>query len=214
LQPRARHAAIFLAIASALVAGEVLLLSPLESGIVAELNKLRLKPPAYAAVLAARRPYYDGKFLRVPGHMDMLTEEGVRPLDDAVKLLETMHGDVGQLTASSGLSRAAADQVHDTGAAGAVGHQGSDGSTFAKRIARYGKWSGDVAESITFGGETPEDVVAQMLVDDGVDGRGHRYAALDTRWRFVGVACGPHAQYKTMCVLDFASDFKERSGAK
>jgi uncharacterized protein YkwD len=49
----------------------------------------------------------------------------------------------------------------------------------------------------------------QLLVDDGVSDRGHRRNLLDPRWHYVGVACGSHYRYQTMCVLDFAVQFQD-----
>ena len=48
------------------------------------------------------------------------------------------------------------------------------------------------------------------LIDDGVANRGHRKSLLDPRWRYVGIACGLHARYRTVCVMDFASSYKAR----
>jgi uncharacterized protein YkwD len=50
----------------------------------------------------------------------------------------------------------------------------------------------------------------ELLIDDGVKGRGHRMNLLDPAARFLGVGCGPHSICGTMCVLDFAIDFPER----
>ena len=50
----------------------------------------------------------------------------------------------------------------------------------------------------------------ELLIDDGVKGRGHRLNLLNPTSRFLGVGCGPHALHGTMCVLDFAIEFSER----
>ena len=48
-----------------------------------------------------------------------------------------------------------------------------------------------------------------QLVDYGVEDRGHRQNLLNPAWRYVGIACGPHTVYGTMCVMDFAASYRD-----
>ncbi len=172
-------------------------LSPLERGVLNEIDLLRANPAAYAGVLRQWRPdVHDGG-------------ESVRALDEAIGELQSMRGGLSRLSLSSGLSRAARDQVRDTGSRGLVGHTGSDGSTFRKRIERYGVWSGSIAENIVYGPDMAREAVIQMVVDAGVEGRGHRRTLLNPAWHYVGIACGRHAVYGTMCVMDFAASYRD-----
>jgi uncharacterized protein YkwD len=75
---------------------------------------------------------------------------------------------------SQGLSQAARDLAFDIGPSGQVSHQGSDYSTMADRMERYGKWESIIAENISFTEKTGKDIVLQFIVDDGNFGRGHR----------------------------------------
>jgi uncharacterized protein YkwD len=161
-------------------------------------------------MLRQQRQHYRGKLLETPGQPDLLTQEGVRPVDEAIEALQSMHADLGRVALSAGLSRAAADHVLDTGRRGLTGHEGADGSDFMKRIARYGTWSGEIGEDISIGAREAREVIVDLLIDDGVANRGHRKSLLDPRWRYVGIACGPHARYGIMCVMDFASSYQAR----
>ena len=185
-------------------------LPPLESGILADLNQLRTDPASYVPILQQRRRQYRGKLLERPGEPDLLTEEGVRPLDEAIRALRSLHADIGRVALSAGLSRAAMEHVRDTGELGLVGHAGADGSAFEKRIEHAGTWSGEIGEVISYGARDARDVILGLLVDDGVADRGHRTSVVNPRWRFVGIACGIHARYGIMCVIDFASNFQDR----
>jgi uncharacterized protein YkwD len=63
-----------------------------------------------------------------------------------------------------------------------IGHEGSDGSTIATRVSRYGTWRGAIAESIPYGTDLAREIVIQLLVDDGVPGRGHRKNILENQF--------------------------------
>jgi hypothetical protein len=177
----------------------------LEPGILAALNQLRADPSSYVAVLREQRPFYRGDLLEIPGQPDLRTREGVRPLDEAIAALRLMHANLGRVALSAGLSRAAADHVIETGRRGLMGH-----GDFGKRIERYGTWLGGIGEDISYGPREGREIIVNLLIDDGVADRGHRRSLLDPRWRYVGIACGFHARYGTMCVMDFASNFEER----
>lgn len=182
--------------------------SALEAAVLDEMNAMRANPPAYAAKLARLRPYYDGTMLRVPGEPAVLTAEGVDALDEAIAILRRT-GRRPALAWSAGLAQAARDHADDLGRHGHVGHAGSDGSTPDRRASRHGKWHAIVAENITFGSMTAEDVVIDLLVDDGVSDRGHRDVLLDRTLHVAGVACGPHPGYRRTCVIDYAGSFDD-----
>lgn len=55
-----------------------------------------------------------------------------------------------------------------------------------------------------YGSDDPTDIVAQLLIDDGVPSRGHRKNILNKEFKIVGVAFGPHTKFKNMTVQNFA----------
>jgi uncharacterized protein YkwD len=175
-------------------------LPPLERGIFDEINRLRASPSDYASLV---------KKWRIPDETSFSNEDGVRVLDEAVSELQAIRLDRGELILSRGLSRSAADHVRDSGGRGLVGHTGPDGSSFQARIERYGAWSGSSAENIAYGLKDPRELVIALLVDYGVKDRGHRKNLLNPFWHYVGIACGPHTVFGTMCVIDFAASYRD-----
>ena len=98
--------------------------------------------------------------------------------------------------------------VKDQSKTGHTGHQGSDHSTMRDRIERYGTWEKRIAENIAYGGNTAQQIVIYLLIDDGVRDRGHRKNFLNPDFNKVGVATGSHPGYGLMSVIDLAGGFK------
>jgi uncharacterized protein YkwD len=105
---------------------------------------------------------------------------------------------------NQGLALAALDQVAWQGPRGEVGHRGEGGSSPFDRVARHGVRPRLSGEVIDYGADGLQAVI-DLIVDDGVASRGHRHNILNPNFRQVGIAIGPHRQYGTMCVIDFAS---------
>jgi uncharacterized protein YkwD len=183
--------------------------SALERGILKEINFARTEPKTYASLLEARRRYYHGGLLRRPGQVPLRVQEGVAALEEAIRFLRRQRA-APRLALSEGLTRAGADHVRDTGPRGILGHTGSDGSSVAERASRHGIWHGAVGENIAYGLSEAREVVVALIVDDGVSGRGHRRNLFDPRYGAAGVACGPHRDYRAVCIVTFAASFSER----
>jgi uncharacterized protein YkwD len=187
-------------------------LSSVEQSVLDEINLARTNPSAYADILAQRRQYFQGNLLKLPGQVNRITNEGVAALDEAISVLRST-SPLPALSPSQGLSLGAKDHVNDTGSKGIVGHTGSDGSDPAQRVDRYGTVQGGWGENIDYGASTGREIVIDLIVDDGVSSRGHRANILDNSWTEAGVSVGSHAQYGTMAVIDFASQYKEASAS-
>ncbi|HET7425342.1 MAG TPA: CAP domain-containing protein [Gemmatimonadales bacterium] len=183
--------------------------SALAREIAEETNRLRRDPPSYAPYLEAMLPRFDGFVLERPGRAFLRTEEGAPAVEEAISALRAAKP-APPLQWSAGLARAAGDHVRDQGPIGGTEHQGTDGSDPARRMERYGQWGGAVAENIAYGENPARDVVLQLVIDDGVPGRGHRDALLEADWGISGVACGRHRDYGQICVMDYAVRYVER----
>jgi uncharacterized protein YkwD len=181
--------------------------------LLAEVNRVRTQPGAYADGLAARRSaYQNDKTLALPAQPLLQTQEGVSALDEAVSVLRTVSEPLPPLTADEGLAAAAKALADDQARTGGTGHTGSDGSTLAERLARYGQFQGQAGENLAYGPTRAAEVVFSWVVDDGVADRGHRQNLLNPAFRLAGAATAPHPQGGSVCVMAFAQQFETKPG--
>jgi hypothetical protein len=173
--------------------------SRFEAGVLAELNRFRSDPARYTEFLRDYRPRFQGKLLLAAedDEIDIMTHEGVAAVDEAIRDLRR-ENPLPELEWSDPLARAAADHVAVQSRSGAVGHYTRGSGPGERMRARGG--GPYVNEVITYGHHTPAGVVDQLLIDDGVPGRGHRHSLLRATHRYAGVACGTHRVHRTMCV--------------
>jgi uncharacterized protein YkwD len=165
------------------------------TAVIRELNLARQNPNLYATFVAESRPFH-------------MIEHG-RAVDEAVRFLKKTRP-LQPLTLSSGMSRAAADHCAEQ-VDGQLGHDGSRRSTPGDRISRYGSWSATWGENISYSRQSAREVVLALIIDDGIRSRGHRKNIFNPKFNYAGAAFGPHARYRTVCTIDFAGGYAERS---
>jgi Cysteine-rich secretory protein family len=173
--------------------------SGIEADILEEVNFLRTSPDSYVGELEEYERRFDGRVAFGEGNEpDFTTHEGPRPVIEAVRELR-MARPMGEMWHSDVLAQAAADHVRFQGASGQMGHI-SDGKRPGDRVkARGGNIY--VGEVIVYGVYSSRNAVRQLVVDDGVPGRGHRKLLLTASYRYAGVACGSHRNWRNMCVI-------------
>lgn len=180
----------------------------LDKAVFEEINLARTDPKRYAVILKEARKHYSGKKLSLQGRI-FETVEGTAAVNEAITFLNSQNP-LPPLEWSDFLRKAAADHVNDQGPTKSTGHSGTDRSTTKKRIERYATWSGSIGENINYSFTDPRWVVIQLIVDDGVPARGHRKNIFSFTFKKAGVACGPHAGFGSMCVIDFAQDVTKK----
>jgi len=140
--------------------------------VIREINIARKNPALYATYVQELRSRYDGGFVFLPGGMTWRMKEGLGAIDEAVRFLRASRPEQ-PLTLSPGMCLAAADHCADQ-VGGRTGHRGSDQSTPADRLSRYGIWAGLWGENIAYGKTTARAIVLTLIIDDGRPGRPHR----------------------------------------
>lgn len=182
-------------------------LSDVEKDVILELNKARTNPKKWAELyIRPRLDWFQGSpwgnnYYLPPGTTTYIgTSEGKRSFEECIADM-SRRAAMQPLAVSEALCSAARDHVRDAGSKGMSGHQGSDGSSPSQRAKRYGLYG--CGENISYGWFSAKEILIQLLVDDGVPGRGHRRNCFDTRYTIVGTSVGQHTRHGVMCVMDF-----------
>jgi uncharacterized protein YkwD len=181
--------------------------------VLDEINAARADPHGYAQYLRQYLTSFHGRLSQEPGRIPVRTQEGAAAVEEAIDDLER-RAPAPPLSPHGAMSQAALRLVLDEGPAGRMGHVASDGATLSQRLQGAGVWAMIMEEDIAYGPHAAREVVRDLIVDDGVADRGHREAIFDRQMTHAGVACGPHAAYAWMCVIDFAGALMPPPGSE
>lgn len=180
--------------------------SVLEQEIIAQVNRVRTNPSAYADWLAGMRQYYRDTLLRIPGRTIVLTKEGVSALDEAINALRQTRP-LPPLTVFNGMSMAAKDLVKE--GINTERQITINTDKVEDKIALYGIVQGKQGENISYGGSSAQDIVMLMIIDDGIASRIHRQNILDSSYNATGVACDVHQAFGNLCAITYAENYKD-----
>ena len=196
---------LFLLLTATTVHGETL-----AREILDEINLARTAPKTYAGFLRVFRQQFRSKEYRLRDSSTLVrTVEGAKAVNEAIVVLSRQLP-LPPLAWSDGLAAAAAELAEEQRESGATGHEGMHHRGMRVRIESHGTWDGEIGENIGYGPDeaVARDMVMQLIVNDGVPGRGHRENIYRRAFGTAGVACGPHPRYGQMCVIDFAGGFR------
>ena len=173
--------------------------------LVNEINSLRTNPKRYSNKLREYTKYFKGKVLRLPGsNAGIKTEEGADAYTEAADFL-VEQSRIEPFVASKGLCKIAEEFLKEV--------QKCDPSELGnidmeEIIEKYGTFCGNFSRAIDFGGETPEQVLTNLIVSDGDPSRGQRESLLSTDLKSVGVANGKHDIYRHCTVIVSCTKFE------
>ena len=136
----------------------------------------------------------------------------LRLADQNDKYVESLKSDLfktkqlAALRLDAGLCKAAAIHAEDMGATGKIGSNSSTGISYTERILKYyASDNKNVGECCVYGNDNAEDIIIQMLVDEGMPQHPHRSNILSALWKSVGIATREHKSWQWNTVLDFGT---------
>ena len=187
-----------------LVAPAAALEEILPEHVLDEINLARTEPQKYVEFLIElRKQFHDNTYL-IPGtNVAVETNEGVAALDEAIDFFADRKP-LPPLAWSAGLAASAAELVREQSRSGVTGHDGKQSAGLSARTKRHGIRQTSIGENIAYGPNSPRAMVIDLIIDDGVPNRGHRKNLFNPTFTKVGISCGFHPRYKTMCAIDFS----------
>ena len=171
-------------------------------------NEIRKNPQSFIPKLKSVLTCFKNKIYHIPGEEPIQTFEGGKAVKEAIQFLKTQKP-VQELNLSAEIQKACKDHVDDIGPKGLTTHEGSDGSNLADRIEKYCEWDGATAENLEFGLKIPENIMLNLLINDGVEQRFQRSNLFHPELKYVGIACGPHKIYNICTVIGYARGIRE-----
>ena len=170
-------------------------------------NDLRQNPQNYIQKLKECLKYFRNKIFHPPGEDPIQTYEGQEAIYDAIQFLKTQKP-VSQLEYNEHIAHACKDHAIDIGEKGLTSHEGSDDKNISDRIEKYCEWDGAVAESIDFGFKMAENIIINLLIDDGVKDRYQRLNLFNKNFKYIGIGAAPHRDYGTCIVVGYTMNVR------
>lgn len=123
-------------------------------------------------------------------------KEGIPAMKEAENFLKNAKP-VPELKLNVGMSYAAFKHSVYMLKKGKLDHTGKGGSSMSNRLEEYGDWETTIGENIlkTINDtRTPEVIVMEWLIDDGVKNRGHRQNLLKKDFKVIGIGIAHNAK--------------------
>ncbi len=170
-------------------------------------NRLRKDPSSFIPHLEEWLKKYKENILQLKNENPLRTFEGPKGVEEAIKFLKNQKP-MPELKYNEALSKAAIDHANDIGQYGLTGHEGSRDSTLYERIEKYIEWDGACAENLDFGFKNPENIILNLLIDDGCEERIQRNNLFNPIYKYVGIGCGKHRDYGFCSVFVYAKGLR------
>ena len=180
----------------------------IEKEILKEINEVRKNPKSYIEKLKKSLDFYQNNILSKENEIPIPTYEGVEAVKDSINFLSNQDP-VPQLTYSNEISLSCKDLINDIGPKGIVSHEGTEIKNIYNRLENYCQWDGCIAENIDFGFKIPENIIMNMINDDGDKNRYQRKNLFYPDFKYVGIGVGPHRDYGICVVIEFAYNIRE-----
>ena len=172
-------------------------------------NELRTNPQSYITKLQDSLQYYkENKIYYKPDEEPIKTIEGKESVYEALEFLKTQPS-VPELILSPEICQACQDHVKDIGLKGMTSHEGSDGKNVSDRIEKYCEWDGAIAENLDFGFKNAENIMINLLLDDGVKERYQRSNIFYPDFKYIGIGVGNHRDYGICVCIGYARNVRE-----
>ena len=174
--------------------------------IIKEINKVRSNPKEYSQNVKNNINCFQGKVLKLPeSKIGIITKEGPDAYIECVKFLETT-SPIQKLKINESLNKIAEEflnKIQNTEI------NEIDNIDMEEIIDKYGNFSGHFSRAIDFGGNSPKNVVCNLLVSDGDKKRSQRESLFNNELKLIGAASGKHKSFTYCSVILCCEEFFE-----
>ena len=181
----------------------------IEEEIFKEQNELRKNPKSYIKKLENSLNFYQNNILFKENEIPIPTYEGIEAVKEAINFLKNQKP-VPELIYSKDISLSCKDLVNDIGPKGLISHEGTEIKNIYNRLEKYCDWDGAIAENLDFGFKIPENIIMNMIIDDGDENRYQRQNLFFPDFKYVGIGVGPHRDYGISVVIEYAYNIREK----
>ena len=181
----------------------------IEEEIFKQQNEVRKNPESYIEKLENSLNSYQNNILSREDEIPIPTYEGVEAVKDAINFLKNQRP-VPELIYSKEISLSCKDLINDIGPKGLVTHEGTEIKNIYNRLEKYCDWDGAIAENLDFGFKIPENIIMNMIIDDGDENRYQRQNLFYPDFKYVGIGVGPHRDYGVCVVIEYAYNIREK----
>ena len=181
----------------------------IEEEIFKEQNELRKNPKSYIKKLENSLNFYQNNILFKENEIPIPTYEGIEAVKEAINFLKNQKP-VPELIYSKDISLSCKDLVNDIGPKGLISHEGTEIKNIYNRLEKYCDWDGAIAENLDFGFKIPENIIMNMIIDDGDENRYQRQNLFFPDFKYVGIGVGPHRDYGICVVIEYAYNIREK----
>ena len=171
-------------------------------------NNIRRDPASFIPKLKNWLTKFRKNTLFLLNENPLETFEGKQGVEEAIRFL-SVQKPVPELILSEELSKAAKDHAIDMGENGLIGHEGSDGNILSDRIERYSEWDEACAENIDLGFKIADNIILNILIDDGADDRNQRINLFSANYKYIGIGCAKHKDYNHCSVFIYVKTIRD-----
>ena len=175
------------------------------------INSVRQNPSSFIPVLKTQQEYVNEENVMYrPGEVPIQLNESKENLfSDAINYLSNLN-ELPPFEYNKNLENAADDLVKDSGPKGLISHQDSKGYFCSDRVENYCEWEESLNELLNYAGGNAEDILTDLIIDDGIEDRSHRMSLFGEKYKYIGISCGPHNDYDNMNVLVLAGKLRDK----
>ena len=184
-----------------------LIFDEIEKEIFQVHNQLRQNPQHFIPILKDYLKYFRNKIYHPPGEDPIQTYEGAEAFEDAISFLKTQQP-VEPLEYNDYIASACREHATDIGEKGLTSHEGSVTKNISERLEKYCEWDGACSESIDLGFKKAENIIINLLVDDGVSNRYQRLNLFNPKFKYIGIAVSTHIEYGICVVIGYAMNIR------